>query len=245
MTTKTAEEKKLLNKVSRLYLTRDISREKAMRFERMIVNHLLKWVKGPRVLEMGFGDDLWTALLIKKFRQSFIIDASSHLLDKAKTKYGKKVIGIHSLFEDYEPEKKYDTVIASYILEHVLNPVEILKKAHSWVNKNGKIILVVPSANSYHRQLAVAMGMQKRPDELGASDKKIEHRRVYTMSKFRKDIERSGLTIIKEQGLFLKFLPQSYMVNWPDKVIEGFFKLSLKEPTDQCASLAVLCKKTK
>ncbi|MFH1355857.1 MAG: class I SAM-dependent methyltransferase [bacterium] len=240
--TKTGE-KKLLNKVSDLYLSRDISREKAMRFERMIVSYLLTWVKGPRVLEMGFGDDLWTKHLIKKYGQSFIIDASSPLLGKANKIYGKKIVGIHSLFEDYTPQKKYDTVIASYILEHVLNPIEILEKVQSWVNKSGKIILVVPSANSYHRQLAVTMGMQKRTDELGASDKKIEHRRVYTMNKFRKDIERSGLKIVKEQGLFLKFLPQSYMIDWPDAMIEGFFKLSLKQPTDHCASLAVLCKK--
>jgi len=63
------------------------------------------------------------------------------------------LIKVHSLFEDYEPDKLFDTIILEHVLEYVDNPVGLLKLVKIWLNPKGRLFLRVPNANSIHKQL--------------------------------------------------------------------------------------------
>ncbi|MBP9853338.1 MAG: class I SAM-dependent methyltransferase [Candidatus Omnitrophica bacterium] len=236
------KEKKILEQIANKYHDDNPGRAINRKIMMMVVRQVMPWINGPDVLEMGFGEDAWTANIIKKFGKSSIVDASEILLKQARGKYGKKIIAFHNLFEEFEPPVKYDSIIASFILEHVENPIEILKKAKSWLKPKGQIIVIVPNANSFHRRVAVEMKLHKKVNDIGRTDKQIGHRRVYTVVAMKKDITSAGLKIKGKKGLFLKFLPQDMMTGFSDDLLMGFMKLGENIPMEDCATIAFDCR---
>lgn len=48
------------------------------------------------------------------------------------------------LIEDFQPDRRYDWVLCAELLEHVMDPVIILQKAHECLEPGGKIFIAVP-----------------------------------------------------------------------------------------------------
>ena len=237
------KEKDILEKVAKEYIEADPGQVVNRKVVMLIIARLLEWVKGPDILEMGFGEDAWTKMLIERFGHSNIVDASEKLLQQAQEIYQNKITTYQSLFEEFQPEKQYDTVLASFILEHVEDPVELLRKTSSWIKPDGQILVVVPNANSFHRQLAVKMGLQSSITDIGETDIKLGHRRVYTVDAMVKDIQAAGLNIIDQKGFFFKPLPQGQMTQLSDQMLMGFMQLGDEQPMENLATIAFNCKK--
>ena len=237
------EEINALEKIAAEYVAPDPGRLVDKKNIAMIADRVMPWVQGPEVLEMGFGDDEWTPRIIEKFGHSNIIDAAKTLLEIPKEKYGDAVTTYESLFETFVPDKKFDTIIASFVLEHVEDPVMVLEKTLEWLNEGGKLIAIVPHADSLHRRLAVTMGMQEKPSDLGGTDKRMGHRRVYDIPSFEKDIIAAGFTIEERKGFLIKLIPQSLMANFSDEMLVGLMKLGDEMPIEFTASIGFLCTK--
>jgi len=199
---------------------------------------LLPYVLGDKVLELGYGFGYWTNKVIEIYKHTYIIDASKKLLDEAKNLYGDKVTCYESFFEDFDSPIKFNTIIASYILEHVEDTVLVLKKAKEWLAPNGRIIIVVPNAESLHRQLAVLMNLQESIYTLGKRDYEVGHVRVYDSQMLNNDILEAGYRIIYETGFFLKPLPFSMMTDYSDKLLQAMVEISPKLPINLMANLA-------
>ena len=235
------DEIKSLEKISEEYLKPDLGRIVDKKLFSMISDEVLPWIEGPEVLEMGFGDDEWTSKIINKIGHSNLVDGSSILLKASKEKYKEKITTYESLFEFFKPDKSFDTILASYILEHVENPVLVLKNVSGWLKPSGKLIAIVPHAGSLHRRLAVAMGLQKNVSDLGETDHRMGHRRVYSLDTFESDITKAGYQIEMKTGFFTKLLPQSMMHNMSDEMLKGLMNLSHQLPIEYAASIAFVC----
>lgn len=205
---------------------------------------LLPYVKIDPVLELGYGDGMWTSEIINKFGHTNIIDASLKLLTRAKEIFGNKVTTYCSYFEDFFPPEsvKFGTIIASHILEHVADPVFVLKRIKEWLKPEGIIIAIVPNARSYHRQLSVLMNIQKTIYDFSPADKEVGHLRVYDLDSFKRDTIEAGLKIIHERGLFLKVLPNSMMTGFSDDLIEALVDISDNLPANEMANIALILK---
>lgn len=232
-----------LEKISNEYLVPNPGRIVDKKLMSLIAKEILAYIEGPEILEMGFGDDEWTSKIINKNGHTNIVDASGILIKKSKEKYGDNITTYESLFEYFNPDKKFDTIIASYVLEHVDDPVEVLKKATEWLKPNGKLIAIVPHAGSLHRRLAVSMGLLENVTDLGSTDQQLGHRRVYTLDSFSEDITKSGLFIEEKLGLFTKLLPQSLMCDISDDMLNGLMELSKRLPIEYAASITFICTK--
>ena len=186
--------------------------------------------KGKRCLELGCADGKGTEYLVPYFEQIVAVDGSKKLIDDLKRQIkSKKVVTCISLFEEYTPRRKFDTIIVGHILEHVRNPVLILKRTKKWLKKNGVILIDVPNANSLHRQAGVKMGLLKNCTDLNEADKRIGHRRVYTIETLKRDIKKAGFKIKKSGGIFLKPLSnQQIEETWNEKMINAFYELGKK-----------------
>lgn len=234
-------EKQTLETYAKEYIDPDPGRKVDRKLQALIIDNIFPWVKGPEVLEMGYGDGLYTSRVVEAFGHSCIVDASRVLLEEAKSKFGKRIETFEALFEEFDPQRKFDTILATYILEHVEDPTHILRRASSWVNHDGHIVIVVPNAGSFHRRVAACMGILERPDQIGPSDIQVGHRRVYTIERMENDIAGAGLSVARRKGLFLKFLPQSMMTESSDDLLKGYMKLSNETPIEYSAVLAYDC----
>jgi ubiquinone/menaquinone biosynthesis C-methylase UbiE len=238
-----ASETVLLERIAREYQNPDLGRLVDRQFLQWTVDRMLPWIHGPDVLELGFGDDQWTGKILDRFGRTHVVDASRQLLDVAREKYDPKLVAYHSLFENFCPDKAFDTIVASYVLEHVEDPVHIMTRAAGWLKPEGHLLIIVPHANSLHRQLAVCMGLQPSTDALGQTDRQMGHRRVYTIARMEEDIRQAGLVIVRRQGSLLKPLPQGMLTGFSAAMLEGFMKLGDQMPMEYSSSIAFDCVK--
>lgn len=247
-----ATEKRFLSKVNAAYTVNQSLQTKAMR--KLIVRTFSPFIKNGHGLELGCSDGFMTAMLAKHVNFLDVVDGSKLFLEEAqeriKAEHLDNIGFIYSLFEEFSPRNKYDYVIASYILEHVLRPADVLRMAYDALKDDGLLFVVVPNANALSRQLAVHMGIYEHTKVLTENDLKHGHRRVYDRTSLNKDIEQAGFENIAQGGLMLKILADFQM----DKLIEegilghsqidGLYKLGLEYP-DLCGSLFSVCRKKK
>ena len=112
-----------------------------------------------KLLELGCFEGAFTELLVDKYSDVTIIEASEELCSVVRNKFHDKVKVINSTFETAEIAEKYDTIFLLHTLEHLDNPVETLKKIKSWLSEDGKLYVACPNANAPSRQIAVKMGL--------------------------------------------------------------------------------------
>lgn len=201
---------------------------------------MIPYIRGPKVLELGCGDGDWTPRMIDIFGHSYVLDASSKLLAHVEAANPGKVTLFNSLFEEFTPPGglKFNTVVATHVLEHVDDPVRVLRRCREWLAPDGVVLVVVPNATSIHRQLAVMMGIQGTVYDFSPRDHEVGHQRVYDMPKMRADIASAGFEIVFERGLFLKILPNGMMTEFPDALIKALVDISDGMPAEWMANIA-------
>ncbi|HEY6435174.1 MAG TPA: class I SAM-dependent methyltransferase [Ignavibacteriaceae bacterium] len=196
--------------------------------------------QGKTALEIGPAIGIMTEMLRRDFEKLFIIDGSEKLL-KTIPDYNN-VVKVASMIEDYYPDMKFDTIIMSHVLEHIENPVLVLKNIREWLSDNGVFIVGVPNAKSIHRLVACKMGLLDSIYTLNERDIELGHYRVYDMKMLKEHVIEAGFKVIDEIGVFLK--PLSYQQiedDWSDDMIEGFYEVGKSMP-DHCAEIFLFCK---
>jgi 2-polyprenyl-3-methyl-5-hydroxy-6-metoxy-1,4-benzoquinol methylase len=234
-----------LDRIAQEYRQPDAGRRVDQKLISLLVDRAIPWMTGPEVLEMGSGDDQWTARLIEHFGHSHLVDGSRTLIEAARAKYGARLTTYHSLFEELKPEKQFDTVLSSLVLEHVESPVKVLTATSHWVKPQGRMVVIVPNAHSLHRRLAVAMGLARAADELGESDIRLGHRWVFTRASIEADLAKAGLQIVRKAGWLTKPLPQGMMTGFSDALLEGLMKLGDELPMEYACFLAFECRRSR
>ena len=236
-------EMKKLDRIAKEYRTPDAGRRVDQKLIRLIVEETIPGMRGPEILEMGAGDDQWTQRVIEQFGHSHLLDGSQTLIRAAEKKYGVKLTAYHSLFEEFKPQKQFDTIISSLVLEHVANPTAVLRAASTWLKPDGRITVIVPHADSLHRRLAVAMGLLRRTSGLGPSDIQLGHRWVFTIPQIEAAIAGAGLHIRRKRGLLSKPLPQAMMTGFSDALLEGLMKLGSELPMEYACCVSFDCRR--
>jgi len=211
----------------------------ALAFDR---EKMLAYVQGPKILELGYGDGDWTKRLIEMFGKSYVVDASDKLLHHAVQMHGNKVNVFKSMFEAFAPppDLKFNTVVATHVLEHVDDPVTVLTRCREWLAPGGIVIVIVPNATSLHRRLAVMMGIQESVYDFSPRDHEVGHQRVYDLPALRKDVAMAKFEVIFERGLFLKVLPNSMMTDFSPALINALVDISDEMPAEWMANLAMV-----
>ena len=212
--------------------------------ENLCQEYFIEWLLqqiavGSRVLELGYGDGIVTAALVKSGCELTVLEGSATLVDRARQAH-PTVNCVHSLFEDFRADRAYDVILASHVLEHVDDPQAILRLISSWLVETGKIIIVVPNRNSLHRQLAVLMGLQPELDTLSKRDLLVGHQRVYSLEALEEDIRGAGLRPIESVGFFLKVLPNAMMLDYSRELLWAMNIISSSLPKHLLANIAVV-----
>lgn len=218
-----------------------------MFIEAICQQHEIQWLsrhitENTSVLDLGLGDGLFLEAF-QNHKKFTILEGSEALALHGQTtirKLGSEVEVIHTYFEDYSPEEKYDVVIASHVLEHVNNPEHIIKLSKHWLKPKGKLIVIVPNRESLHRRLGVTMGLQKNLDDLSPRDHAVGHLRVYDLTTLLKELTSNKFVILENRGFFTKTLSNGQMTHLEPEVINGLCQLSGTLPTEMGANIGVV-----
>lgn len=167
--------------------------------------------RGESLLDLACGDGMMTKMFTEKFSRVVGVDASGSHIEEAKKKCPD--VEFHEcLIEDLDIDEKFDSVFLLDVLEHVEDPIVMLKKAASYLNDEGVMIVHVPNAEAVNRKIAIKMGTLLDCAELTPFDIEIAgHRRSYTLEALERDIVDSGLKPHKTGGIFYKMLSTAQM----------------------------------
>lgn len=219
-----------------------------MMIERVCQQVELDWIQtkiqqDDHVLEMGYGDGVTFARLAPLSPYTLVEGSESlvRVAEKTPEAASDTVAICHSLFEDFMPDPLADLVIASHVLEHVSDPVGILHRIHSWLAPDGRVLVVVPNADSIHRRVAVEMGIQSRRDDLSARDVIVGHQRVYTLKRLLADLAAGGFVAEEVRGFFIKPVSNAQMLSWDEGLVRALCLIGTQLPPEYCANIAVLC----
>lgn len=200
--------------------------------------------QSDKILDLGYGDGLYLKFL-KDHKMLTIVEGSKKLFERAvrhAAELNSNASIIHSFFEEFEPNEEFDVIIASHVLEHVDDPELLLSRVKKWLTPNGKLIIVVPNAESFHRKLGVIIKLQNRLDELSTRDHAVGHLRVFTLQSLNKIILNQGFKVVGNRGFFLKVLSNAQMINLSHDVIRGLCELSNELPTEFGANIGVIAR---
>lgn len=132
---------------------------------------------------------------------------------------------IHSYFEQFETDRRFDVIEMGFVLEHVDDPALVVSRFAQLLKPNGVICAAVPNALSMHRVLGQRAGLLNDPYALNEWDFKLGHKRYFDRRSFRALFEDQGLSVTREAGLMLKPFSTAQMnaLNLPDAVWDVLF----------------------
>ena len=201
------------------------------------------------LLELGSFKGDFTRRFLEYFDDVTCVEASDIAIEEAKRKLGKNVKFVNSLFEKAVLPKRYDNIVMTHVLEHVDNPVLVLKRINDeWLAAGGRFFLVCPNANAPSRQIAVKMGLIKHNSAVTAAEAEHGHRCTYSLDTLERDAVAAGLTVTHRSGIFFKALAnfqwdrllQTDIIS--NDYLEGCYKLGQLYP-DFCSSIFLMCEK--
>lgn len=185
---------------------------------------------GTTLLEMGPAEGVMTELLVTTGKAITVVEGSALFCDSLKKRFPRIEV-VHSLFEDFSPAGQYDNIVLGHVLEHVQDPVDILRRARRWLSPRGRIFAAVPNARSLHRQAAVIMGLLPSEDVLNEMDLHHGHRRVFNPESFRGAFTAAGLCVDIFGGYWLKPVSNAQIEShWTPAMIEAFMQMGERYP---------------
>lgn len=197
--------------------------------------------RGSRALEVGAADGQMTEILLRSFAELTVVEGSETYCKTLHKKFGSQIQLYCALIESFDIEKKFDTILLAHILEHVEDPIYVLTHMGKFLADNGRILIAVPNANSFHRLVAVKMGLLNTPDQFSERDKKLGHRRIYTMESLLNDIRIAGFKTDATGGIFFKPLTNKQIEDvWTDQMMDGFYELG-KDFPGYAAEIFAVC----
>lgn len=194
---------------------------------------LTKYFVGETCLELGSSEGSGTTYLLQHFEEVVAVEGSGSAAAALRARHStSRLEVVHALFEDVDlGDRRFDTIVLAHILEHVNDPLAVLRRAKSLVAREGVLIIDVPNADSLHRQVGVQMGLLQERTDLNAADLSIGHQRVYTPASFKAEAVQAGLTIRECGGMFIKVLSNAQTeAVFDDEQLEALFAVGRDNP---------------
>lgn len=201
------------------------------------------------LLELGSFKGDFTRRFLPYFNDVTCVEASDIAVEEARKKLGDKVKIVNSLFEQATLPKRYDNIVLTHVLEHLDDPVLVLKRINEeWLAEKGRFFLVCPNANAPSRQIAVKMGLISHNAAVTAAEAEHGHRCTYTLDTLERDAVAAGLKVVHRSGIFFKALAnfqwdrllQTDIIS--KEYLEGCYKLGQQYP-DLCSSIFLMCER--
>jgi len=214
-----------------------------------MLKSFIPFFKKGNLLELGSFKGDFTKRFLPYFDDITCVEASKEAIEIARKEIGDKIKYVEALFETVKLPSKYDNIILTHVLEHLDEPVSVMKRINDeWLSDTGRFFLVCPNANAPSRQIAVKMGLISHNAAVTPSEKAHGHRITYSLDTLERDATAAGLKVVHRSGIFFKALANfqwDRLLNTDiisKEYLEGCFQLGQQYP-DLCSSIFLMCEK--
>jgi len=201
------------------------------------------------LLELGSFKGDFTRRFLPFFDDITCVEASDVAIDEARKKLGNQVEYVNALFEEVTLPKRYNNIVLTHVLEHIDDPVLVLKRINNeWLADGGRFFLVCPNANAPSRQIAVKMGLITHNAAVTPAEAEHGHRCTYSLDTLERDATEAGLKVVYRSGVFFKAFAN---FQWDQllktdiisaEYLEGCYQLGQQYP-DLCSSIFLMCER--
>lgn len=155
------------------------------------VERLNRWVASKmstaedsrHLLDVGAGLGVFIAAMQKKGWTCTAVEPNPLLAEHIRERIG---CGLFNLdFMTLEPKRRYGVVAFNKVLEHVAEPVEMLRRSLRFLNPHGAVYIELPDGET-----AKARGPERE-------EFFIEHQHIFSKASFSKLASRAGLKILQ------------------------------------------------
>lgn len=145
------------------------------------------------------------------------------------------------------PGPSADLVIVSGVIHETGAPEALLQASLHWLKPGGHLLVSVPNAWSFHRLLAVQMGLAEAPEALSERNRLLGQPRVYRPQDLRELVIGSlGLEEVSLDGYLFKPFTHAQMAgllpSLGERGVQGLIELGRQFP-QQAAEIALLARK--
>lgn len=140
----------------------------------------------------------------------------------------------------------YDAVMLSGLLHETANPAAMLDAAFTLLRPGGDLFVSVPNAHSFHRLLAVELGLMQAPTDLSDRNVALGQPVVFHRETLEALVAASGFADCRFSGYMFKPFSNAQMGSVLETigsdVVEGLNRLGSRFP-EQAAEIAVVARK--
>jgi ubiquinone/menaquinone biosynthesis C-methylase UbiE len=188
-------------------------------YNHWLLSFIEPYLKG-KILEVGAGIGNFTDEFIK-YGKVTAIDINKSYIKKLKVKDVSAGLGNIEYAKYFFKDRKFNTIIALNVIEHINDDKKALRNIYKLLNKNGYYVMLVPAYQSLYSTF----------------DKEIGHYRRYDMEDIKKKLQHANFSIISIRYLnwwafigwwvFLKSAKRKGMPGWPVKVFNALGRIFL------------------
>lgn len=214
-------------------------------YRRQLVLDVLQRLRPRRVVEVGCGEESLALYAghTTGYDRWIIVEPAERFAEQAQARLrdDPRVTVVVATIEDAVragtlATASHDLVLLSSLLHEVPDPGLVLRGARALCHPGGHIHVNVPNATSFHRELAVAMGIVPSVETPSAQQVALQQRRIFDASSLHALVGRSGLRVEEGGGYFVKPFTHAQMqalvtLGTIDRsVLDGLYRLGKKFP---------------
>lgn len=205
------------------------------------------WFQDGACLQVGCAHGDQTSLLLERYDDLTVLEPDPTFIAHTRARVGERAVFVQALLEDYETDRRFDTIVFSHVLEHVADPVAALRSLGGLLKPGGRLYVIVPNAEAPSRRIAVKMRLISHLEGLSVADESAGHRRVYRLDTLQRDVAAAGLEAEHSGGIFYKPLANfqfDALIGGPligDAFMEACYALGQERPSE-CASIFVVAR---
>lgn len=181
-----------------------------------IIRDIKQYSTGNKLFEFGAGSGGLVGLLKKDHYEVEGLEPNQSFCDFARENYGVTIQPIG--YEDLNTNKKYNTIIAIDVIEHVSSPNHFMAKIASLLEPEGIAIIGTPKTDSAMAKLMGKKWWHIRPP----------HLYYFNEKSFNAITKHNNFTVIKKKYFYWS-LPLAYILDSIQKLVFKKASLSFKK----------------
>lgn len=192
------------------------------------------------LLELGLGHGFTTKIFANHFAQHVVLEGSPAVIRNFKEKQPEcRAQIVQTYFEEFSTERRFEVIVMGFILEHVDDPLQILRHFRQFLAPGGKMFLAVPNAEVMNRRLGHLAGMLDDMSALSENDHLLGHKRYYTSASLTNEVAQAGYRMDRLEGIYLKPFTtrQIDSLQLDRRIITALCELGVNYPELSCGIL--------